>query len=479
MEVYATIRTSLLPTPAKSHYLYNMRDLSKVFQVRVCVCVCRGYERWFAAAGVRRHTGRHATCHQHTRRLDALRLQGMQSLGTPLQDSRSLVRLWAHEAMRVFHDRLVDDADRGWFCGLLARMPPKHFGVAFSEAFPLSAAEEAEAVASVAAAAGGDATAAGSAAGAAAQQAVAAAALRNVVFVAFVQPGVPEAARYQEAGDTGALLKRVEDALVEHNEQASDTVLCRCGSWHCLAWQRALTLSLSTARCHGANTPKHTHTQVKSHLDLVVFKYAAEHLARISRIIKQPYGNALLVGRLDRACLPAPPPADTHAACHAVLVHPFACTHTHTHIQVGVGGSGRQSLTRLAAFMADYKLFSIEITKSYGLPEWREDLKKVLLQAGCAGAPTVFLFSDSQLKHESFLEDINNILNTGAACVAQGTSVHSAGKDGAQRLVCMACAPYASLDQAASANKPTLPTTNQARCRTSLPRTSWWALQRP
>lgn len=36
--------------------------------------------------------------------------------------------------------------------------------------------------------------------------------------------------------------------------------------------------------------------QNKSRLDLVVFRYAAEHLSRISRIIKQPYGNALLVG---------------------------------------------------------------------------------------------------------------------------------------------------------------------------------------
>lgn len=33
IEVYNTIRAELLPTPAKSHYLYNMRDLSKLFQV--------------------------------------------------------------------------------------------------------------------------------------------------------------------------------------------------------------------------------------------------------------------------------------------------------------------------------------------------------------------------------------------------------------------------------------------------------------
>lgn len=86
-------------------------------------------------------------------------------------------------------------------------------------------------------------------------------------------------------------------------------------------------------------------------------------------------------------------------------------------LQVGVGGSGRQSLTRIGTFMAEYKLFGIEISKNYTSVEWRDDLRKVLKQAGAQFQPTVFLFSDTQLKEESFLEDINNILNTGEVSI--------------------------------------------------------------
>ncbi len=47
------------------------------------------------------------------------------------------------------------------------------------------------------------------------------------------------------------------------------------------------------------------------------------------------------------------------------------------------------------------------------LVEWREDVKRLYRQAGVAGKPTVFLFDDSQVKQEAFLEDVNNMLTSG------------------------------------------------------------------
>ena len=58
-------------------------------------------------------------------------------------------------------------------------------------------------------------------------------------------------------------------------------------------------------------------------------------------------------------------------------------------------------------------VFQIEISKNYGNIEWREDLKIVLREAGTSDSPLVFLFSDTQIKRETMVEDINNILNSG------------------------------------------------------------------
>jgi len=110
-------------------------------------------------------------------------------------------------------------------------------------------------------------------------------------------------------------------------------------------------------------------------MPLVLFTDALEHLVRIYRILRMPRGNALLVG---------------------------------------VGGSGKQSLAKLAAAAAQCKVFGIALSRDYKEKEFRDDLKKLYDQlGGKKGAPTVFLFTDSNVKYESFLEIINNMLRSG------------------------------------------------------------------
>ena len=45
--------------------------------------------------------------------------------------------------------------------------------------------------------------------------------------------------------------------------------------------------------------------------------------------------------------------------------------------------------------------------------EFREDIKSLMRSCGGKGQPTSFVFNDNSIKEEAFLEDVNNILNSG------------------------------------------------------------------
>uniref|UniRef100_A0A671XQT1 Dynein axonemal heavy chain 2 n=1 Tax=Sparus aurata TaxID=8175 RepID=A0A671XQT1_SPAAU len=109
-------------------------------------------------------------------------------------------------------------------------------------------------------------------------------------------------------------------------------------------------------------------------MNLLLFRDAIEHITCAVRVIRQPRGNMLLVA---------------------------------------VGGSGRKSLSKMAASICKYQVFQVEITKQYGKQEFREDIKKLYHLTGVDNKPTVFLLNDTQIVVESFLEDINNILSSG------------------------------------------------------------------
>jgi len=261
IDLYKTARRELLPTPAKSHYTFNLRDLSKVFQ-------------------------------------------GLTSSGGSVDDQGEMMRLWVHEALRVFHDRLTDDPDRDWFVHKVEDIVETHFKTSFSKVMARLDTDR--------------------------NSKISMQELRKLVFGDFMTPGADNPP-YDEIEDVNKMEEVIKEYLSDMNATS------------------------------------------KTPMNLCIFGYAMEHISRICRVIKQPSGHALLVG---------------------------------------LGGSGRQSLTKLAAYMEEYELFSIEISKQYGKTEWSDDLKKVIRMAGELGKKTCFLFSDSQIGWEGMVEDISNILNT-------------------------------------------------------------------
>ncbi|XP_012153483.1 dynein heavy chain 2, axonemal kl-2 [Megachile rotundata] len=92
--MYNKVIHTMLPTPAKMHYLFNLRDISKVFQ-----------------GLLRSHKD-----YQYSR--------------------QTFLRLWVHEAFRVFCDRLIGEKDREWFVEQINDQLGKHFELTFHNICP-------------------------------------------------------------------------------------------------------------------------------------------------------------------------------------------------------------------------------------------------------------------------------------------------------------------------------------------------------
>eukprot|EP00818_Percolomonas_sp_WS_P004771 CAMPEP_0117446884 /NCGR_PEP_ID=MMETSP0759-20121206/6580_1 /TAXON_ID=63605 /ORGANISM="Percolomonas cosmopolitus, Strain WS" /LENGTH=4305 /DNA_ID=CAMNT_0005239183 /DNA_START=148 /DNA_END=13065 /DNA_ORIENTATION=- len=249
IELYRTVIKKFRPRPDKSHYTFNLRDLSKVFQ------------------GV------------------------LQMKADMIDNTKTFLRLWTHESMRVFRDRLVNDQDRDLFDETINELLKSKFKSSLKDVVPDG----------------------------------------HLLFANYMDQN-EDFRKYEELETLDKATKRLSQYLEEYNSNP------------------------------------------KKAMDLILFKFAVEHCSRISRVITQPYGNALLIG---------------------------------------VGGSGRQSLTKLATYAAGYDLFQITLTKKYDIKDWKDDMKSLLTLAGQKGKSTVFLFTDSQIKNQTFIEDINNLLNTG------------------------------------------------------------------
>ena len=144
------------------------------------------------------------------------------------------------------------------------------------------------------------------------------------------------------------------------NDTNDERLYCDLGDYTCVG------------QIFSAVMEHHNSIYASKKLELVLFGNALNHLVRLMRILQNPRGNALLIG---------------------------------------VGGSGKQSITKLAAYACGYEMFTLTLKRGYCEADFREDLKELYMKL--IKGPVLFLFSDSHVVQEEFLEYINNMLGTG------------------------------------------------------------------
>lgn len=116
------------------------------------------------------------------------------------------------------------------------------------------------------------------------------------------------------------------------------------------------------------------YNEMNAAMNLVLFEDAMCNICRINRILESPRGNALLIG---------------------------------------VGGSGKQSLSRLAASISSLEVFQVQLRKGYSILDLKLDISGLYMKAGTKNVGCCFLMTDSQVADEKFLVLINDLLASG------------------------------------------------------------------
>ncbi|CAF3644553.1 unnamed protein product [Adineta steineri] len=109
-------------------------------------------------------------------------------------------------------------------------------------------------------------------------------------------------------------------------------------------------------------------------IDVFLFREILDAIVRCDRVLTTPGGSLLLAGR---------------------------------------SGIGRHTAIGIVASMNNMKLFSPKVSRTYGIKQFKNDLKTILQSAGVEGDQCILLIEDYQFIESTFVELINSLLSAG------------------------------------------------------------------
>lgn len=264
IDIYVSVMKVLRPVPRKLYYFFDMRDVSKV--------------------------------------INGCGLIQKESVETKI----TFIRLWVHEVLRVFGDRVLDEDDKEWLFLKIREAVKNNFKDSFEVAFDHLPKFE--------------------------NNQITKDSFDDLMFGNFMNSSKKsnQYKQYEEITSIDALKNKVLAYLEEYN------------------------------------------TNVKK-MNIVVCHHMLKILIKISRILSTPGGNILMISTV---------------------------------------GSGRKSMTTLAAFMQQQSLYEITTASYYDMDAWKNNLRKVLRECGTLRKDVTYFINERRMK-DTFLSDISCLLSTG------------------------------------------------------------------